>query len=92
LARLESSVAGIDSRVTRAEGSRKEVEAIVIDLDQSLSTPTPGVLLPDGGDGDVVEHLDPTDGMGSITFAREEDFGYFGKLIVRDSRRQLTER
>jgi hypothetical protein len=91
LARLESSVAGIDSRVTRVEGSRHEVEAIVTDLDQPLPTSTPG-LLAEGGDSDVVEHLDPTDGMGSITFAREEDFGYFGKLVVRDSRRQLTER
>jgi hypothetical protein len=92
LARLENSVAGIDSRVTRVESCRKEVEAIVTDLDQPLSTPTPGLLLPDGGDGDIVEHLDPTDGMGSITFAREEDFGYFGKLIVRGYIRQLTER
>ncbi|KAH7083977.1 fungal-specific transcription factor domain-containing protein [Paraphoma chrysanthemicola] len=78
LATLEHSVAGLDGRVTRVEGSQKEDGGLFTDTSQRPLTPIESNIVPDEVEEQSVEDVDQTDGIGSITFAREEESGYFG--------------
>ncbi|KAF2801517.1 uncharacterized protein BDZ99DRAFT_492508 [Mytilinidion resinicola] len=78
LAALESSVGGISSRVTRIEGSRADIVDANASSSQSPPTHTPDLLSLQDDEGTIVETQDPTDGMGSVSFTKEEESGFFG--------------
>ncbi|XPS80180.1 hypothetical protein M3J09_012141 [Ascochyta lentis] len=75
---LESSVARIDERVKRIEGVGYESSVTGTEQQQPPPTTIPDRLNHNDGEMDIVEGQNTTDGIGSFTFAKEEDSGYFG--------------
>jgi hypothetical protein len=74
---LERSLAGVSGRVSRIESLSADDS-----LPQQQSPETIHIIdLQDEDDTTVGTH-DPTDGIGSISFMKEEESGYFGALIL----------
>ncbi|OAG07134.1 uncharacterized protein CC84DRAFT_1117246 [Paraphaeosphaeria sporulosa] len=87
LAILERSVAGLDGRVSC-------VEALSDGVPDSLALPHRSAEPSNAGGEDVnLEARDPTDGIGSMVFTKEEEAGFFGpssniaftRIIVRST-------
>ncbi|PVH98235.1 hypothetical protein DM02DRAFT_531617 [Periconia macrospinosa] len=86
LATLERSVTGLHGRVACVEAFKDGIAS-----PNTHSHRSPGPPLFDGHDPATVETEDPTDGIGSIVFTKEEEAGFFGpssniaftRLIVR---------
>ncbi|KAF2496525.1 hypothetical protein BU16DRAFT_607099 [Lophium mytilinum] len=90
LAALESSVGGISSRVTRIEGSRTDTVVTNESPSQSFSTHTPHLLGLQDDEGTIVEAQDSTDGIGSVSFTKEEESGFFGPSSNISFTRQIV--
>jgi len=82
LAALEHSLGGLSTRVTFIEGRKGDDASTIGSSHQSTSTFTPDHLDDDDGEGGRASIQDPTDGIGSIVFTKEEDFGFFGKYTL----------
>jgi hypothetical protein len=74
---LERSLAGVSGRVSRIESLSADDS-----LPQQQSPETIHIIDLQDEDGTTVGTHDPTDGIGSISFTKEEESGYFGVLIL----------
>lgn len=79
LSALESSVTGLDIRVAHVEGSRDDSSETLRNQRQSQSSHPHDEFTLEGDENESIEIHDPADGMGSISFTKEEDSGFFGK-------------
>jgi hypothetical protein len=78
LAKLEGSVTGLDNRLTHVEQyPTKEPRSTNI-LGQAQDTPARSEMNLDGVDIDIGDSQDPTDGIGSVIFTKEDNSGFFG--------------
>lgn len=75
---LESSLSGIDSRVSRIETSKEVVTETIENEDRYYISPIQGARDSERDEETTGELQDPTDGIGSIVFTEEEDSGFFG--------------
>jgi hypothetical protein len=82
LAALEHSLGGLSTRVTCIEGRKGDDASTIGSSHQSVSTFTPEHLDEDNDECGRASIQDPTDGIGSIVFTKEEDFGFFGKYTL----------
>lgn len=82
LAALEHSLGGLSTRVTCIEGRKGDDASTIGSSHRSVSTFTLGHLGDDDDECGRASTQDPTDGIGSIVFTKEEDFGFFGKYTL----------
>jgi hypothetical protein len=75
LTALERSLAGVSGRVSR-------IESLEVDesLPQQQSPDTIHSIELQNHDGTTEGTYDPTDGIGSISFTKEEESAYFGTI------------
>ena len=74
---LERSLAEVSGKVSRIESLSANDS-----LPRQQSPETIHITDLQDEDGITVESHDPTDGIGSISFTKEEESGYFGALIL----------
>ncbi|KAJ4286514.1 hypothetical protein N0V90_013214 [Kalmusia sp. IMI 367209] len=78
LATVERALAGLNGRVASVEAFKDGIAGTHGPPRGSPSELGPTSLGFDGDDEATVDTQDPTDGMGSIVFTKEEEAGYFG--------------
>ena len=74
---LERSLAEVSGKVSRIESLSADDS-----LPQQQSPETIHIIDLQDENGTTAETHDPTDGIGSVSFTREEESGYFGALIL----------
>jgi hypothetical protein len=77
LTALERSLAGVTGRVSRIESLRADES-----LPHQQSPDTIHFVDLQNEYGAAVGTHDPTDGIGSISFTKEEESGYFGTILL----------
>ena len=81
LAALEHSVAGVTGRVSRIETSQADITPADSSRPQHKSPSRINGFDLHDEEGTNVDIHDPTDGIGSISFTKEEESGYFGSPL-----------
>lgn len=78
LGTLETSVTRLDSRVTLIEGSKDYAAVPATSPQQSSITHDTNIFDFETNEISPAETQDPTDGIGSVVFTKEEESGFFG--------------